>query len=140
MIRKAKLSDITNIVELIKTGSQNGKVLFRSRDEIAANIDKFVVFIESQTVIGCCALEVYSQKLAEIRSLVVLPAYRNKGIGSKLISRCLKEAQKLEVYQILAVTDHDKLFRRAGFVARLNDKQPLFMNLIDWDHKQGGKT
>ncbi|MDP2860856.1 MAG: GNAT family N-acetyltransferase [bacterium] len=140
MIRRAKISDVTNIVGLIKTGSQNGKVLFRSQDEIVANIDKFFVYVERQIVVGCCALEVYSQKLAEIRSLVVLPAYQNKGIGSKLIIKCLRAAQRLEIYQVLAVTDHGKLFRRAGFAARLDDKEPLFMNLTDWGHKRGGES
>ncbi len=140
MIRQAEISDIANIVELVKKGSQNGKVLIRSQDEIAANINKFFVYIEQQKIVGCCALEIYSQKLAELRSLVVLPAYQNKGIGSKLIIMCLKEAKKLKVYQVLAVTDHHELFKRAGFATQFDDKQPFFVNLTNWDNKRGGES
>ncbi len=129
MIRKANLSEVGIIFGLVKIGSEKGKVLIRTTEDISHNIKSFFVWQEKGNIAGCCSLEVYSQKLAEIRSLVVLPQYQNQGIGGKLIGRCLNEAKKLGIYQILAVTDRYKLFKMAGFKAKFEKKTPMFINL-----------
>jgi N-acetylglutamate synthase-like GNAT family acetyltransferase len=129
MIRRAKAGDIIKIAELIKIGSVTGQVLMRSEEEVAGAIHNFFVAREDHKIVGCCALDVYGKKLAEVRSLVVLPEYRKRGIGGKLIKRCLSEARDLGIYQVLAVTDRHKLFKTAGFKAKLNKKTPMFINL-----------
>ncbi len=129
MVRRAKLSDVARIVELVEMGARNGKVLLRSVEEVENNLKTFFVWEEEDIVVGCCALEVYSGKLAELRSLVVLPQYQNQGIGGKLIRRCLDEAKNFGVYQVLAVTDRHRLFKIAGFKAKLDKKTPMFINL-----------
>lgn len=131
MIRKAKLTDIKNIGSLIKIGAKSGQVLLRSKKEIKDVIESFFVAEENNKIVGCCSLEKYSLKLAEIRSLVVLKEFRNKGIGTKLIKRCIKEAKVADIYEILSITDKIIFFKKFGFRNTLNNQWPLFLRLRD---------
>ena len=76
-------------------------------------------------IIACCALEVYSKRLAEIRSLVVDKDFQGRLIGSKLIKRCLKRAKKLRVYEVLSITAAVPLFEKQGFKTFNNEKYAL---------------
>lgn len=129
MIRKANTKDIKAVYSLMLEGVSDGKVLKRSIKEIKKTINSFFVYEENSKVVGCCSLEIYSQKLAEVRSLVVSSRYRNKGIGSELIQRCLDMAKRKEIYQVLSVTDKCDLFGRFGFRTEVSEKQALLINL-----------
>lgn len=129
MIRKARKSDINNIIKLINYGVKSGKVLTRSEANILQGINTFFVCIENNQVIGCVSLEIYSPKLAEIRSLVVDPHYQRKGVGSLLVEACLTEARNLGIFEVLAITDKDQFFRGLGFRKSLEEKQPMFIKL-----------
>src|SRR3989344_3610204 len=115
MIRKTKLKDLKIIYSLLQEGVNSGKVLERSSREIQKVISSFFVYEKNGKVIGCCSLEIYNQKLAEIRSLVVSSEYRNRGIGSILVKKCLDEAKSKGIYQVLSITDKSELFERFGF-------------------------
>ncbi len=129
MIRKAGIKDIKKIYSLLLEGVNSGKVLKRSLKELKNAIKNFYVYEENNKVVGCCSLEIYSQKLAEIRSLVVTVEYRNKGIGSALVKNCLDEAKKKGVYQVLSVTDKCDLFEKFGFKSEVDEKQAMFVHL-----------
>lgn len=66
-------------------------------------------------VVGCCALEEYSKRLSEIRSLVVHPKYQNKKVGKKLIQSCLNRAKQKKIFELLTVTSAVGLFQKHGF-------------------------
>ncbi|MBI4035838.1 GNAT family N-acetyltransferase [Candidatus Daviesbacteria bacterium] len=129
MIRKAIKKDIKAIYALLQEGVFSGKVLKRSVSELNKVIDNFFVYEQEGEVIGCCSLEIYSQKIAEIRSLVVTFKYRNKGIGTSLVQYCLNEAKRKNIYQVLSVTDKCDLFGKLGFKTEMDEKQVMFMNL-----------
>lgn len=75
----------------------------------------FVVAVQKEKIIGCAALEVYSKRLAEIRSLVVNPEFQRKGIGSRLVRECLKRAKNKKIYEVLSITGAYNFFRHLGF-------------------------
>ncbi|MBI4079088.1 MAG: GNAT family N-acetyltransferase [Candidatus Levybacteria bacterium] len=129
MIRKAISVDVQAIHSLINLAAIQGKVLPRSKNEIKEIIDSFFVWVEDGKVIGCCSLEIYSKKLAEVRSLIVLPRYQNKGIGTKLLKACLDRAKHENVYELLAVTERDHLFETLGFQKCLNNQWPMFIRI-----------
>ncbi|MBI2028925.1 GNAT family N-acetyltransferase [Candidatus Gottesmanbacteria bacterium] len=129
MIRKANINDLKAVYNLLQEGVKSGKVLNRSLKELSTVIKSFYVFEENRKIVGCCSLEVYSKKIAEVRSLVVYSKYRNKGIGSLLIKKCLDEAKSKGIYQVLSVTDKSDLFKRFGFKTEINKKQAMFLNL-----------
>ena len=121
--------DIVSIYKLIKYGADNARVLYRSKKEIIENITNFWVCEVNGEIVACCSLEVYSKKLAEIRSLVVRPEFQGKGLGTTLINKCKEEAKTQGVYEILAVTHKDSLFQKNGFEKCLNGQWPMFMKL-----------
>lgn len=129
MIRKANIKDLETIYSLLQEGVSTGKVLKRSLKELNNVIKNFFVFEEDNKVIGCCSLEIYNQKLAEIRSLVVTSEYRNRGIGSELVQKCLDEAKRKGIHQALSVTDKCDLFEKLGFRSEVDEKQAMFVHL-----------
>ena len=105
---------------MIKTAEKKDlAAIFNLIGEPPQFLNSFFVYIEDEKVVGCAALEIYNRKLAQIRSLVVLSGFQNKGIGGKLIQKCIQKARGAGIYEILAVTDKQKLFERVGFKAKL---------------------
>lgn len=127
MIRKAKSEDVKVIRSLLLAEVPNGKVLRRSVKELKKAIRSFFVYEEDDRIVGCCSLEIYSKKIAEIRSLVVSLEYRNRGVGRTLIQECLEEARKKKIYQVLSITDKSDFFERFGFRTQVNEKQAMFL-------------
>lgn len=132
MLRKASNAseDIVSIYKLIKYGAENAQVLYRPKMEIEKSIDSFWVWeVGGGKIVACCALDIYSEKLAEIRSLVVCPNFQGQGIGTMLIKACKKKAKRQGIYEVLAVTDRDSLFSKNGFKKCLNGQWPMFIKL-----------
>lgn len=118
--REAKLGDWANIKSII---ALYPKVLMQ---EHLPKWQTFFVAFDEEKMIGCCALDVYSKRIAEIRSLAVLPDYRGKGVGTKLVSLCLKRAKKKKILEIITITGKEKLFRKLGFDTFNKEKIALF--------------
>lgn len=127
MIREANLADVPVIHRLIQKATRNGKILKRSPKEIRRNIGAFLVAEDEDEVIGCCSLEVYNRKLAEVRSLAVSHERQRKGVASALIARCVKEAARQGIMEVLAITDRQNLFKRHGFAEQLHGQKALFL-------------
>lgn len=72
--------------------------------------------IKSQEILGFCALHIHSPNLAEVRSLIVAPNARHKGIATALINDCIKEAKNLGIKEVLTLTYARELFEKIGFV------------------------
>lgn len=118
--RKPNLKDIDLMTEILEVEVKKALVLPRSKDSFAKEIRSFwVAFVQDQSgesqMAGFCALQIYSQNLGEIRSLVVLEKYRNLGIASGLIERSIKEGLELGTREFLVLTYRPNLFKRLGF-------------------------
>ena len=85
-----------------------------AQDYIPALKDFFVAEVEG-LVVGCCALEVYSKKIAEVRSLAVHKGFQGEGIAKELVRTCITVARKRGVKALLAITGAVKLFDKLGF-------------------------
>jgi N-acetylglutamate synthase-like GNAT family acetyltransferase len=73
------------------------------------------------------ALEVYSRKLAEIRSLAVSPTLQGKGVGKLLVEACIQLAREKNVLEVMAITSSDGFFISCGFDFTLpGEKKALF--------------
>ena len=71
MIRKATVEDVKNIQKLVNFYAKREKMLPRSLNEIYENIRDFYVYSEGKKILGCCALHIDWEDLAEINSLAV---------------------------------------------------------------------
>lgn len=127
MIRKADINDLPQIKRLIDDAATKGKVLERSVQELTEVISSFFVYESENTIRGCCSLEIYNRKLAEIRSLVVHDDFRNQGIGKQLVDACIQEAKDKKIYEVLSITDKVDFFEKRGFRSCLNGQYPLFL-------------
>lgn len=126
MLRKAVKSDVGGIHALITENLDT--LLRRKKSELEGLIDTTWVVDEDGKIVGCCILEVYSPKIAEVRSVAVKKGHRGRGLGRQLVSAALDEAQKRKVRQVLAVTSNPEWFRQLNFGPCLNEKYALFWN------------
>ena len=123
MIRKAKLEDVKEIQGLIKLYATRGNILPRSLSDLYDHLRDFFVFTRNRELSGICALYIFWEDLAEIRSLVVKEEARKAGIGAKLVKACLEESKVLGVERVFALTYKPDFFERLGF--RQVDKSVL---------------
>ena len=116
-IVKAKLNDIASMQELVRQEVQDGVILQRSDDEVATNIRSYVLAKENNKILGYTALHIHSDRIAEIRSLIVSSSYRGKDIGKKLVYFAIEEAKALGVTQeILVLTYLPLFFEKLDFI------------------------
>jgi amino-acid N-acetyltransferase len=74
-------------------------------------------------IVGVCALWLYWEDLAEIRSLAVHEAHAGRGLGTALVDACVDEAAHLGIRRVFALTYRPGFFERLGF--RTLDKREL---------------
>ena len=126
MLRKATPADIPAVQQLINTNLD--KLLPRPDQELLELIDTLWVIDQQGEIVGCCCLEVYSPKIAELRSLAVRDDCRGLGYGAMLVEAAVSEAQRRNIRQVLVVTSNRDFFERMNFGLALNEKYALFWN------------
>ena len=114
-IRKAKLADVHRIHELINHFAQKGNVLPRSLNYIYENLRDYWVAEEEGQILGCVALHITWEDLAEIKSLVVVESHQKRGIGRLLLERAMREAEELGVKRLFVLTYIPEYFLKFGF-------------------------
>ena len=119
MIRKARIEDVKEIHSLLMRNEEHDElVLPRSFSQLYSHLrDFFVTLDEDGKVVGCCALNIIWDNLAEVRSLVILPEHRGEKLGRKLVEACLSEAVTLGIYKVYTLTE------QTGFFAHMDFKQ-----------------
>jgi N-acetylglutamate synthase-like GNAT family acetyltransferase len=113
--RRARPSDVSALHGLIAFYAEQGILLPRTEQNLREHLRYFLVLAENQRVVGCVALEKYSDSLAEIRSLAIDPAVRGCGMGTRLVKYALKTATRQNIARVFAVTHAPQFFIRQGF-------------------------
>ncbi len=124
-IRNAKISDAKAIHTLISSYAERDRMLFRSLADIYENLQTFIVAELDSNVVGCCALEVVWADLAEIKSLAVNGANKERGIGEMLVTAALEKATELGVPRVFALTLEPDYFVKLGFNIVEKNKLPM---------------
>jgi len=124
MVRKAQAKDTGRIHELIDYYASKNMMLPRAENEIAESLRDFWIYEKGETLIGCAALHIFSNKLAEIRSLAVDPGHIKSGIGTGLVKGCLKEAQDMGIKSVFVLTQKSDFFKKFGFMPTEKKKLP----------------
>ena len=123
-IRKANPKDFPAIRKLIRAFPE--KLLQNNLPPLKS----FFIATDGKYIVACCALEIYSKRLAEIRSLSVMREHQGKGVATALIARCLEEAKKKHVYEVLSITGAVSLFEKNGFNTFNKEKYAL-LKILD---------
>ena len=127
VIRKASVSDIAGILELIAPLEKQGILVARSREKLELEIDHFTVMLRDGVIIGCGALYPFvPEAAAELACLAIHPDYHNNGRGEELFSVLEAEAKKLGLKKIFVLTTHAQhWFREQGFNESSIDELPV---------------
>jgi amino-acid N-acetyltransferase len=125
MIRKATLSDVRGIHQLIAEQAKVGAILPRPMTELYSQVRDFSVSVDEETgtMVACSALHIVWEDLAEIRSLAVTTTFQRRGIGGRLIEAMVEEARDMGVHRVFVLTDRIRLFEKHDF--QLMDKSLL---------------
>ena len=124
-IRKASMTDIHSLLNLINGYAAKGIMLPRTEFEMSENIRDFTLVFSGEKLVGCGALHFYSPTIGEVRSLAVHPGSESQGIGRVLVQALEKDAREFHLHTIFAFTYVDKFFARLGFTEVERGELPL---------------
>ena len=114
-IRSARTSDIKGIRALIDTYAIGGRLLTKETVTLYESVQEFTVAIENNEVVGCGALHVLWEDLAEVRTVAVLERLRGKGVGHQIMQAIEERAGAIGVKRIFCLTFETQFFGRHGF-------------------------
>lgn len=116
MIRKARMSDVKGIHQLIADYAKKGDMLPRSLADIYENLRDYFVFLEDDgELVGSAAIHIMWEDLAEVRSLAVRDGKMRRGVGTQLVESCISEAIVLGIGRVFALTYKPGFFEKLGF-------------------------
>jgi amino-acid N-acetyltransferase len=114
-IQAATLDDVAGIHKLLKHFSDRGILLPRPESDIYHSLREFQVVKLGEKVIACCALQIFTRTLGEVRSLAVAPEYSGFGLGKRLVLSTEQEAHRIGLGKLMALTYEVQFFSRLGF-------------------------
>lgn len=114
-LRKARILDVPQIHGLVNSFAAQGAMLGRSRSELYEGLRDFFVLEREGVVLGCSALHINWEDLAEVRSLAVAAEMQGQGLGKTLVNACVDEARSLGIARVFALTYRAKFFEGLGF-------------------------
>lgn len=114
-IRKARTADVEQIAKIINSHADLGDMLHRTQEDLYEVVRDFFVAAQDGEVVGCAALHVMGEDLAELRSLGVVEEAQGLGLGKRLVAACAQEAPSLGVSRVFALTAKPGFFERLGF-------------------------
>ena len=122
--RNALLSDVDFIHAILQPYAHLGTLLPRSVPELCENVRDFVVALDGSRIVGCGALHLYGQHLAEIRSIAVAPESKGRGVGRLLVQALLDEAGRHSVTCVCLFTRVPRFFGHLGFEIARREELP----------------
>jgi amino-acid N-acetyltransferase len=123
IMRKPRIADAQAISDIINVFAAEKVMLPRTVDRICEGLRDFIITVDDGQVVGCCALQLWSD-LAEIRSLAVKESHWRKGLGAGLVRQSLDEARDLGVEQVFTLTYQPEFFEKLGFERVSKDRFP----------------
>ena len=117
-VRPARATDIPAVHALRQPWVEQGVLLGREKVEMYEQVQEMLVAVDADDrVVGCGALHVMWQDLAEIRSVVIDNNLQGKGIGHIIIEALVAKATELGIKRIFCLTFETEFFGRHGFEA-----------------------
>jgi amino-acid N-acetyltransferase len=119
-VRPARTADVAAIRRLVDHYAPRRILLDKPTVTLYEDVQEFVVATVAdggeERVVGCGALHVMWEDLAEVRTLAVDPSVRGQGVGHLLLERLLARAREVGVRRLFCLTFEVDFFARHGFV------------------------
>ena len=114
-VRPAAIHDVPEIHHLLEIYASQGNLLPRTMNELYRHLRDFFVIEIDGRVAACGALEIFTETLGEVRSLVVVDEHKGQGLGRLLVERIIAEAAALGLKRLMALTYVPAFFHKLGF-------------------------
>jgi amino-acid N-acetyltransferase len=114
-VRRARTADVAAIRDLVDTYTPDRRLLSKATVVLYEDVQEFRVAEVDGAVVGCGALHVMWEDLAEVRTVAVHPDHHGCGIGSALLTALLDGARDLGVRRVFCLTFETEFFSRHGF-------------------------
>ena len=124
MVRPAEIHDVPEIHHLLEIYSAQGNLLPRTMNELYRHLRDFFVVEVGGKLAACGALEIFTESLGEVRSLVVDDAFKGRGFGRMLVQRIADEARTIGLKRLMALTYVAPFFHKLGFATVPKDTLP----------------
>ena len=115
IVRRARTADVAAIRGLIDTYAPDRRLLSKATVVLYEDVQEFRVAELDGVVVGCGALHVMWEDLAEVRTVAVHPDHHGKGIGAAVLAGLLDTARELGIRRVFCLTFETEFFGRAGF-------------------------
>jgi amino-acid N-acetyltransferase len=115
LIRPARTSDIKDIRRIIDEYAAGGRLLTKETVTLYESVQEFTIAELDGKIVGCGAVHVLWEDLAEVRSVAVDMNVRSKGVGHGILEALIKRATELGVKRIFCLTFETQFFGRHGF-------------------------
>lgn len=79
---------------------------------------------EAEILAGFASLKIFNADLAEVRSLIVSPQFRRRGIARAIVNELLDEAKFYGLKSVFTLTYQKEFFERLGFTEIPKDELP----------------
>jgi amino-acid N-acetyltransferase len=123
-VRPAAIGDVPEIHHLLDIYAAQGNLLPRTMSELYRHLRDFFVIEANGRVAACGALEIFTEDLGEVRSLVVDDAWKRQGLGRVLVERLIEEARAIGLKRLMALTYVPEFFHKLGFRTVPKDTLP----------------
>ncbi|GIH98270.1 putative acetyltransferase [Planobispora takensis] len=115
-VRRARTPDVRAIRRLVDTYAGAGpRLLEKATVTLYEDVQEFWVAEYDGRVVGCGALHVLWEDLAEIRTVAVDPSIRRMGIGHRIVSALIGTARELGLRRVFCLTFEVAFFASHGF-------------------------
>ena len=114
-VRPARTSDVKAIRELVDSYAAPGQMLSKETVTLYESVQEFLVAEKDGVVVGCGALHVLWEDLAEVRTVAVVERLRGTGVGHQILQAIEDRARGIGVKRIFCLTFETQFFGRHGF-------------------------
>ena len=116
VVREARITDVEEIRALIMAYAESRQMLPRSLRYLYDNLRNYFVAENGDGhVLGCGALQISWEGLAEVKSIAVSKEMQGRGLGRKIVMKCLAEAAELRVPRVFVLSFVPEFFEKIGF-------------------------
>lgn len=115
-VRPARTQDVAAIRRLVDLYAPDRRLLSKATVTLFEDVQEFVVAEADGRPVGCGALHVMWEDLAEIRTLAVDPEMTGNGIGRQILDLLIERGRDLGVSRIFCLTFERDFFLRFGFM------------------------
>ncbi len=115
VVRPAKTKDVKSIRALVDSYAAPGQMLAKETVTLYESVQEFVVAELDGAVVGCGALHILWEDLAEVRTVAVKKELNRQGIGHKILEAIIKRASEVGVEKIFCLTFQTEFFGSHGF-------------------------